>query len=203
MKNKFSNSVLKSTVNKYGDLDVKSIIVNSDDFNKTLRQYVNIANKRIARIDNAKKNSVAVNHLKELGYNDGFKLRGMSPDDKYKMMSDVLGFLQQPTSTLTGTNQYIKDFANEHNIDIDVANQIVGTQEEVKDFVYTLSNEQYYATIKGFWSIDELASDVGFDKDINEYLVELEHGTSDLHTMYFSLLDKLDRDIPDNINLEL
>lgn len=201
--NIFSKRTLASTSDKYSVRDIQEIVTNSDEFNKTVRSLVSTANKRINRLSEERLNSPALNKLEEMGYsrNRGFSLRGLNSDEKMAMTADVLAFLEQETSTVKGAKEYIKDFCERHDLDFDTANKVIEQTQEIADVAYTLTNNQYYAIIKGYWSVDEVLAQKGFNGDIEKYRIELAKGVSDAHSMYLSVMEYLDSNIPDTINI--
>lgn len=164
-KNIFSSSVLKSTVQKHGVIDIDNIVKNSDDFKKEIRKVFQQANRRIQNVTKAGYASPAVKAIiAEKGQRNYtyFSLAGLNPANPadWEVIKYEVGlaksFLANPTSSATGARQYIK--YNQERLGINSfenANKVVdiATQPNINEWG-DVNIMQYGALL------DNLASDI-------------------------------------------
>lgn len=164
-KSVFSNSVLKSTVQKHGTIDISRIAQDSPDLKKEVRRIFQQANRRIQNVKQAGYASPAVKAIiaekGERGYTY-FTMAGLNPSNpadweviKYEY-GRAKSFLANPTSSATGARQYIK--YNQERLGINSfenANKVVdiATQPNINEWG-DVNIMQYGALL------DNLASDI-------------------------------------------
>lgn len=150
--NKYFNSITKSK--SYNDLrpyiskylskseydKIKELNRMSREVRDTINQTLQVANRRIQNIENAKIASPAYLALKnELGGFESWNryskfsignLDLLDPADVTKAVntySRALAYINNKTSTATGAREFVKNLAIENNIPFDVANDLITT----------------------------------------------------------------------------
>lgn len=164
-KNIFSESVLKSTVQKHGTIDITNIAKNSDELKKEVRKIFQQANRRIQNVTKAGYASPAVKSIIAEKGQRGFTyftMAGLNPANtadweviKYEY-GRAKSFLANPTSSATGARQYIKYNQQRLNIKtFENANKVVdiATQPNINEWGDV--NILQYSSL-----LDNLANDV-------------------------------------------
>lgn len=124
---KFSVSVYNKLGHKFKK-DIRDSIIGSPDMRKEIQRTLDMANKRIKRLDESGLVSTALTSLKQ-GGTDKFSIRGLgSGNETTWEMAKVeygraIAFLNNPTSTLQGARQYVKTFADKSNQSFETTNE--------------------------------------------------------------------------------
>lgn len=182
--------------------EFKNDVANDKEFRKEVSRIFSIANKRINSLDNNKLNSLAINVLHEKNI-DKFSLRGLNESEVYTKYAQALSFLNNPTSLVSGAKEYIDYESEKTGLPKETINELIREQDRSADYIYNLSNKEYYGIVSGYISIEEVLQEKGFNEDVNDYLQEIEHGLSEQHTLILSQLNQMIDDIPDEINVKL
>lgn len=188
--------------NDYSFTQFKDDLLNSKEFRKEVSRVFSIANKRINRLDNEKLNSIALNILND-NHIDKFALRGTKADEIALRYSQAIAFLQNPTSTVRGAKEYINYQSEQTGLPPEIVNKLVGEEQNIVDYAFTITNNEYYEYIKGYISQEELLENHGFTDDVNNYVMEIEQQASTIYNVYLSMINKFTSSIPDTINIEI
>lgn len=184
----FSKRTRKLTQNKYRKVDT----------DKQLRKEVNrvfsMANKRIKRIDDSKKSSQAIGLLKQRGI-EKFSSRGKSITDLREQYNYAMSFLNNPTSTLSGIKEYNKYYAEKYKVDESLIDSIVDIQNDVYDYVFFISRQEWYEIQNGYRTTEQVLSEKGLTEDVSDFITEFEKESNENRTILMKRMTSNDNNI--------
>ena len=148
----FSNRTFRASSNVHIKKDVITAIEQSPELRKEIARVFQQANRRIQNVENSGIVSPAVVALNK-GDIKGFTKFSMKHDwDELKIeYSKAISFLQQPTSTASGTKEYARHLKKTYNLTDNefsiMQNNLVGKIASVSDQKFL---EQYLMQYKDF-----------------------------------------------------
>lgn len=184
----FSKRTRKLTQNKYKKVDTDK------QLKKEINRVFSMANKRIKRIDDSKKSSMAIGLLKQRGI-DKFSSRGKSITDLREEYNFAMSFLNNPTSTLTGIKEYNKYYAEKYKVDESLIDSIVDIQNDVYDYVFFISRQEWYEIQNGFRTTDQVLSEKGLTEDVSDFITEFEKESNENRTILMKRMTSNDNNI--------
>lgn len=196
----------KQTFRATGRATIKAEILNSlessSDFRKEISKVFQQANRRIQNVENSGIVSPAVTALNK-GDIKGFTKFSMRHnwEDLKIEYAKAVSFLQQPTSTATGTREYADHLKKTYNLsDTDftlMQNKLMGKIASVSDERFL---EQYLMQYKDFTGeleteskdiSDQIESDaIAFDKALNN---AVEDATSQVTDAISNILEQFEK----------
>ena len=148
----FSNRTFRASSNVHIKKDVITAIEQSPELRKEIARVFQQANRRIQNVENSGIVSpavVALNKGDVKGYSK-FSMKHEWSDLKIEY-SKAIAFLQQPTSTATGTNEYAKHLKKTYKLSDDefslMQEKLIGKIASVSDQKFL---EQYLMQYKDF-----------------------------------------------------
>lgn len=184
----FSKRTRKLTQNKYKKVDTDK------QLKKEINRVFSMANKRIKRIDDSKKSSLAIGLLKQRGI-DKFSSRGKSITDLREEYNFAMSFLNNPTSTLTGIKEYNKYYAEKYKVDESLIDSIVDIQNDVYDYVFFISRQEWYEIQNGYRTTEQVLSDKGLTEDVSDFITEFEKESNENRTILLKRMSSNDNNI--------
>lgn len=184
----FSKRTRKLTQNKYKKVDT------DQQLKKEINRVFSMANKRIKRIDDSKKSSMAIGLLKQRGI-DKFSSRGKSITDLREEYNFAMSFLNNPTSTLTGIKEYNKYYAAKYKVDESLIDSIVDIQNDVYDYVFFISRQEWYEIQNGYRTTDQVLSEKGLTEDVSDFITEFEKESNENRTILMRRMTSNDNNI--------
>lgn len=183
--NIFSARTRKLTQNKYRKVDT----------DKQLRKEVNrvfsMANKRIKRIDDSKKSSQAMGILKQRGI-EKFSSRGKTISELREVYNYAMSFLNNPTSTLSGIKEYNKYYAEKYKVDESLVDSITDIQNEVYDYVFFISRQEWYEIQNGYRTTQEVLSEKGLTENVDDFISSFEKESNENRTILLKKMGSSD-----------
>lgn len=183
--NIFSARTRKLTQNKYRKVDT----------DKQLRKEVNrvfsMANKRIKRIDDSKKSSQAIGILKQRGI-EKFSSRGKTISELREIYNYAMSFINNPTSTLSGIKEYNKYYAEKYKVDESLVDSITDIQNDVYDYVFFISRQEWYEIQNGYRTTQEVLSEKGLTENIDDFISSFEKESNENRTILLKKMGSSD-----------
>lgn len=183
--NIFSARTRKLTQNKYRKVDT----------DKQLRKEVNrvfsMANKRIKRIDDSKKSSQAIGILKQRGI-EKFSSRGKTITELREIYNYAMSFLNNPTSTLSGIKEYNKYYAEKYKVDESLVDSITDIQNDVYDYVFFISRQEWYEIQNGYRTTQEVLSEKGLTENVDDFISSFEKESNENRTILLKKMGSSD-----------
>lgn len=184
----FSKRTRKITQNKYKKVDTDK------QLKKEINRVFSMANKRIKRIDDSKKSSLAIELLKQRGINK-FSSRGKSITDLREEYNFAMSFLNNPTSTLTGIKEYNKYYAEKYKVDESLIDSIVDIQNDVYDYVFFISRQEWYEIQNGYRTTEQVLSEKGLTEDVSDFITEFDKESNENRTILMKRMTSNDNNI--------
>lgn len=184
----FSKRTRKLTQNKYKKVDTDK------QLKKEINRVFSMANKRIKRIDDSKKSSLALGLLKQRGI-DKFLSRGKSITDLREEYNFAMSFLNNPTSTLSGIKEYNKYYAEKYKVDESLIDSIVDIQNDVYDYVFFISRQEWYEIQNGYRTTEQVLSEKGLTEDVSDFITEFEKESNENRTILMKRMSSNDNNI--------
>lgn len=184
----FSKRTRKLTQNKYKKVDTDK------QLKKEINRVFSMANKRIKRIDDSKKSSLAIGLLKQRGI-DKFLSRGKSITDLREEYNFAMSFLNNPTSTLSGIKEYNKYYAEKYKVDESLIDSIVDIQNDVYDYVFFISRQEWYEIQNGYRTTEQVLSEKGLTEDVSDFITEFEKESNENRTILMKRMSSNDNNI--------
>ena len=175
-KNIYSNRTRKMTSNIYKKVD------SDRELKKEISRVFSMANKRITRIDDSKHKSQAINILKQRGV-EKFSSRGKSISELRTLYSYAMNFINNPTSTLSGIEEYNRYFAKKNNVDESLVDSITDMQNDVYDYVFFISRAEWYEIQNGYRSTQEILSGKGLTENVSDFITSFEKESNENRTI--------------------
>lgn len=175
----YSSGTLEKVKNEYNK-EIKQAITGNAELKKIIQKDLKKANERIRAIKNRDLASPSVKKIlaersasgrKYSVFNiSGLDLSNERDWEKAQLeYSRALSFLNNPTSTITGTKEYIKHIADNYDLPFDVANSLVdkATQPDITEHSLNIKGSNEILS-----EIDDIYSDVEramFESDEDYY----------------------------------
>lgn len=153
------------------------------------KKLFKVANERIRSLDKSKKTSPAINKLKRSGINN-FNIKGKNESQIYNMYNQVINFLNNPTSLLSGLKQYSNFIEEKYDLSGSSVELLINLEQLpiVNDYLFMISRTEYYEVANGYRDIQEVLSEQGFNEDINDFQVEIEMLSNEMRQVTLSRL---------------
>ena len=187
----------------------REIINDKQNFGAELRRLVSLANKRIKRLDElspAKRDLNCDAVLK----NGKFTARG-NMEEKIATYNRLKTFINSPTSTKTGFNEYLNNIAKKKNISVDnvkeilkkVNNQVGSIIYDTSEIYSLMNNDEMKTLPSNEMSIEEY--DAWVKKMINESYTPIAEQIKEKNQMYQDFEKNANHDLkitPDEIDTD-
>lgn len=183
--NIFSARTRKLTQNKYRKVDTDK------ELRKEVNRVFSMANKRIKRIDDSKKSSQAIGILKQRGI-EKFSSRGKTISELREIYNYAMSFLNNPTSTLSGIKEYNKYYAEKYKVDESLVDSITDIQNEVYDYVFFISRQEWYVIQNGYRTTQEVLSGKGLTENVDDFISSFEKESNENRTILLKKMGSLD-----------
>lgn len=183
--NIFSARTRKLTQNKYKKVDTDK------ELRKEVNRVFSMANKRIKRIDESKKSSHAIGILKQRGI-EKFSSRGKNISELREIYNYAMSFLNNPTSTLSGIKEYNKYYTEKYKVDESLVNSITDIQNEVYDYVFFISRQEWYEIQNGYRTTQEVLSGKGLTENVDDFISSFEKESNENRTILLKKMESLD-----------
>lgn len=184
----FSKHTRKLTQNKYRKVDTDK------QLRKEVLRVFSMANKRIKRIDDSKKSSQALGILKQRGI-EKFLSRGKTISELREIYNYAMSFLNNPTSTLSGIKEYNRYYAEKYKVDESLIDSIVDIQNDVYDYVFFISRQEWYEIQNGYRTTEQVLSEKGLTEDASDFITEFEKETNENRTILMKRMTSNDNNI--------
>lgn len=184
----FSKHTRKLTQNKYRKVDTDK------QLRKEVLRVFSMANKRIKRIDDSKKSSQALGILKQRGI-EKFSSRGKTISELREIYNYAMSFLNNPTSILSGIKEYNRYYAEKYKVDESLIDSIVDIQNDVYDYVFFISRQEWYEIQNGYRTTEQVLSEKGLTEDASDFITEFEKETNENRTILMKRMTSNDNNI--------